>query len=72
MTRVSAIVSVWLLLTGGVGDAVLGSGAHPRLGLLLFHFAASALTALALWVELARDDPPARGWPPPRCRRAYD
>jgi hypothetical protein len=58
MTRVSAIVTMWLLLTGGIGDAVL--------------HAASVLTALALWVELARDDPPTRRWPPRRYRRAYD
>jgi hypothetical protein len=72
MTRVSAIVTMWLLLTGGVGDAVLQGGGGSRLALLLFHGAASALTALALWVELAREDRPARRWPPPRYRRAYD
>ena len=72
MTRVSAIVAMWLLLTGGIGDAVLHGGAGSRIGLLLFHGAASVLTALALWVELARDDPPTRRWPPRRYRRAYD
>jgi hypothetical protein len=72
MTRVSVIVSVWLLLTGGVGDAVLSASERARIWVLLLHFIVSVLTAAAVWVELAREAPPARRWPPARYRRAYD
>lgn len=64
--KLSVIVSVWLLLTGAIGDAVLG-GSDPRRPpafLLVFYFAVSALTAVALWVELGEDEDP-----PPRRRR---
>lgn len=56
MTRASVIVSLWLLLTGGIGDAVL-SGERSPLALLAFYFGISLLTALALWLQFKSDAP---------------
>ena len=56
MTRASVIVSLWLLLTGGIGSAVL-SGEHSPLRLLVFYFAISILTAVALWLQLKEEAP---------------
>lgn len=68
MTRVSIVVSMWLVMTGGIGDAVLaGSGA--RWPLLALELAVSALTAVALWVAL---DGPPDGDDPGRGRHLYD
>ncbi len=54
MTRSSVIVSVWLLLTGALGDELLAGGRLvPRL-LAIYAFV-TALTAFALWIELADD-----------------
>jgi hypothetical protein len=67
--KVSVIVSIWLLLTGAIGDAVLGSDPQrPPIALLLFYFAVSALTAVALWAEFGEDAPPRRR----RMRWHYD
>jgi hypothetical protein len=71
MTRVSVIVSAWLLLTGGIGDAVL-AGDRSRVGLLALQLALSVLTALAIWVELEKPPERRRPFPPRRHRRAYD
>ncbi len=71
MTRVSVIVSAWLLLTGGIGDAVL-AGDRSRAGLLVLYFAVSALTTLAVWVELEKPAAPRRRFQPRRRRRVYD
>ncbi len=56
MTRATVIVSLWLLLTGGIGDAILQSERSP-LGLLAFYFVISILTALALWLQFKGDAP---------------
>jgi hypothetical protein len=56
VTRATVIVSLWLLLTGGIGDAVL-QGERSPLGLLAFYFAISILTALALWLQFKGDAP---------------
>jgi len=65
MTRASVVVSLWLLLTGSIGSAVL-SGERSPLGLLLFYFAISILTAIALWLQFKEDAPHAED---PRRRR---
>jgi hypothetical protein len=66
---VAVIVSAWLLLTGGVGEEVLAGAPPGGLGrLLAFHLAASALTALALWVEFDDDASPAGRLRPRRAR----
>jgi len=57
MTRVSIIVSIWLVLTAGIGDAVLSGGA-PRWPLLALELASSLLTVLALWIELDGEPAP--------------
>jgi hypothetical protein len=56
--RASAIVTMWLLLLGSIRDALLAGGRSPS-RLLLLYLAVTALTAVALWVELA--DRPATG-----------
>jgi hypothetical protein len=67
--KVSLIVSVWLLLTGATGDAVLGGDPRrPPVLLLLFYFAVSALTAIALWADFGEDAPRRRR----RVRWHYD
>ena len=63
--KVAVIVSLWLLLTGGVGAAVTAAGraqrpAGPLLFHFLFYFGVNALTALAVWAEFG-DDAPAAG-----------
>jgi hypothetical protein len=54
MTRASVIVSLWLLLIGGIGSAVL-SGEHSPLRLLVSYFAISILTAVALWLQFKEE-----------------
>ena len=67
--KVSLIVSVWLLLTGAIGDAVLfADPGRPLVALLLFYFAVTTLTAVALWAEFGEDAPPRRR----RMRWHYD
>jgi len=67
--KVSVIVSIWLLLTGAIGDAVLGGyPQRPPIALLVLYFAVSALTAVALWAEFGEDAPPRRR----RMRWHYD
>jgi hypothetical protein len=76
MTRASVIVSVWLLLTGNIGDLVRaeGDGSSP-LRLLLFYAAITALMVLGLWVQFNGDDDDASetsGRPPRRGGFHYD
>jgi hypothetical protein len=67
--KVSLIVSVWLLLTGAIGDAVLfADPGSPPISVLLFYFAVSALTGIALWAHFGEDAPPRRR----RMRWHYD
>jgi hypothetical protein len=68
--KASLIVSVWLLLTGAIGDAVLRGGdpQRPPALLLLFYLVVSTLTAVALWAEFGEDAPPRRR----RMRWHYD
>jgi hypothetical protein len=66
---VSIIVSMWLLLAGGVGDEVLRGG-RPRWLVLALGLTVNVLAALAVWVELARPPRPRRL--PRRYRRMYD
>lgn len=70
MSRASVIVSLWLLLTGGIGDAVLRGDRSP-LWLLAFYFGTSLLTALALWVQFRDDDAPRAGMSRRRRERLY-
>jgi len=70
MTRSSVIVSVWLLLTGALGDELL-AGDRPVLRLLVIYGFVTALTAFALWIELA-DDGPRTGARRRRVRFEYD
>jgi hypothetical protein len=75
MTRTLMIVSLWLLLCGGIADRALasaaGSPAAP-LRLLLFYLIVTALTVVALWVQLEDDEAPGRSFPPGRRRQLYD
>jgi hypothetical protein len=58
--RVAIIVSVWLLVTGGIGEEVLAGAPQRGLpALLLLQLAVTVLTALALWAEFDDDAPPA-------------
>ncbi len=70
MTRATVIVSLWLLLTGGIGDAVLLGDRSP-VRLLAFYFAISLLTALALWLQFRDDDAPRAGSSRHRRERFY-
>ncbi|GEJ56415.1 hypothetical protein [Anaeromyxobacter diazotrophicus] len=70
MTRASVIVSLWLLLTGGIGDAAL-TGDRSPLWLLAFYFGISLLTAGALWLEYRDDDAPRAGLSRRRRERLY-
>ena len=65
MTRASVIVTLWLVLTGSIGSAVL-SGEHAPLRLLVFYFTISILTAVALWLQFKEEAPHAEE---PRRRR---
>ncbi len=62
MTRSTLIVSLWLLLTDGIVEAVRSSGESP-LRLLFFYYAISAASAVALWLEFREDSPPAEDGP---------
>ncbi|HVI75974.1 MAG TPA: hypothetical protein VM683_13400 [Anaeromyxobacteraceae bacterium] len=70
MTRATVIVSLWLLLTGGIGDAVLIADRSP-LRLLGFYFIISVLTVLALWTQFREDDAPRAGMSRRRRDRLY-
>jgi len=70
MTRASVIVSLWLLLTGGIGDAVL-FGEHSPIRLLAFYFTISILTAVALWFQFRDDDALRAGMSRRRRERLY-
>jgi hypothetical protein len=73
MTRTTVIVSLWLLLSGGIGDRVLAAGRSlSPVRLLFFYFAVTTLTALALWLQLENDEAPRRNLPPGRHRRLYE
>jgi hypothetical protein len=58
MTRSIVIVSLWILLVDGIGEAARAATVSP-LRLLAFYYAISAATALALWVNFRDDAPPA-------------
>jgi hypothetical protein len=70
MTRATVIVSLWLLLTGGIGEDVLVADRSP-LRLLGFYFIISVLTALALWMQFREDDAPRAGMSRRRRDRLY-
>jgi hypothetical protein len=57
MTRAGAIVSMWLLLSGGIREAAV---ARPRaaLAFLAFYLALAALTSLAVWLALDEGEAP--------------
>jgi hypothetical protein len=57
MTRATVIVSLWLLLMGGIGDAVLAADRSP-LRLLAFYLTISVLTSLTLWMQFREEDAP--------------
>lgn len=69
MTRISIVVSMWLVMTGGIGDAVLSAG-RARWPLLALELAVSALTVVALWVSL--DGAPTPDDAAARDRHLYD
>jgi hypothetical protein len=67
--KASVIVSIWLLLTGAIGDALLSPDSpRPAVLLILFQGMVTALTAIALWAEFGEDAPPRRR----RMRWHYD
>lgn len=55
MTRATVIVSIWLLLTGSIGEELLSAG-RSRVWLFAFYLGISVLTALALWLQFREDD----------------
>jgi peptidoglycan/LPS O-acetylase OafA/YrhL len=65
MTRVTIIVSLWLLLVGTISDSVTAPGSeHGPLELLAIYAVVTALALAALWIHLAED--PADALHPPR------
>ena len=75
MTASWMIVSLWLLLSGGIADRVLPAAARSPAApvrLLLFYLIVTALTVVALWVQLENDEAPGRSFPPGRRRQLSD
>jgi hypothetical protein len=70
MTRATVIVSLWLLLTGGIGDAVLQGDRSPFL-LLSFYGTTSAMTAVALWLQFRDEGAPSSGLSRRRRNRLF-
>jgi hypothetical protein len=65
MTRVTIIVSLWLLLVGAISDSATEPGAeHGPLELLAIYALVTALALAALWIHLSED--PADALHPPR------
>ncbi|MFL5274365.1 MAG: hypothetical protein ACJ79E_20070 [Anaeromyxobacteraceae bacterium] len=68
-------MSLWLLLSGGIADRVLAAAARSPAApvrLLLFYLIVTALTVVALWVQLENDEAPGRSFPPGRRRQPSD
>jgi hypothetical protein len=65
MTRITIIVSLWLLLVGTISDsATTPGGTHRPLELLALYVVVTLLAVGALWLHLAED--PADSLHPPR------
>jgi hypothetical protein len=65
MTRVTIIVSLWLLLVGSISDSATATDSkHGPLELLAIYGVVTALALGALWIHLSED--PADALHPPR------